>query len=103
MAIVVLLQASDFESDENYFRRFLLRIFLPVSWQIFYIYDTQISTENIYRILLTQTGHCSAAGITFFFSIFLYLSSNSHLSSHSLAGHWLTADATADQTGPHPL
>ncbi len=29
----------------------LSRIFLPVSWQIFYIYDTQISTENIYRIL----------------------------------------------------
>ncbi len=31
--------------------------FLPVSWQIFYIYDTQISTKNIYRFLIKQTGH----------------------------------------------
>ncbi len=35
----------------------LSRIFSPVSWQIFYIYDTQISTENIYRILIKQSGH----------------------------------------------
>ncbi len=38
------------------FSRISAPIFFPVSWQIFYIYDTQISTENIYRILIKQTG-----------------------------------------------
>ncbi len=42
----------------------LSRIFLPVSWQIFYIYDTQISTENIYRILVKQTTFLAIATST---------------------------------------
>jgi hypothetical protein len=62
----------------------LSRIFLPVSWQIFYIYDTQISTENIYHILLKQTGYCSAAGITFFFSIFIWVVIHTSLLTHLL-------------------
>ncbi len=58
---LALYLASDFESDRNYFRGFLHRYsvpyFLTRFLTDFFICDTQISTENIYRILIKQAGH----------------------------------------------
>jgi hypothetical protein len=51
---------ADFESEVNQFRGFLHRLlfpYFPTRFLIdFFTYNTQISTENIYRILIKQTG-----------------------------------------------
>jgi hypothetical protein len=58
--------ASDLESEVNQFCGFLQRFAFPVfSTRFltdFFTYYTQISTENIYRILIKQTGQEGRGG-----------------------------------------
>ncbi len=62
MTEIRCLQASDFESDVNYFRGFLHRYTFPYFrtrfLTDFFIFDTQISTGNTYRFLKKQTCQC---------------------------------------------
>jgi hypothetical protein len=77
---------SDFENDENYFRGFLhwyrysSPYFLTRFLTDFFIFDTQISTENIYRILIKQTGHKKESIYVHKNSIFLQCASREKVS-----------------------
>jgi hypothetical protein len=75
---------SGFESDENYFRGFLHRYsfpyFLTRFLTDFFMYDTQISTENIYRVLIKQTGHKKESSYAHKNSIFLQFASREKVS-----------------------